>query len=867
MKYLFIVESPGKIKKISGFLGKDFVVKASVGHFRDLDPKKMSIDFANHFEPIYIITKPDVVKNLREAAKGVDLIYLATDSDFEGSGISQSILDVLKPKKYKRLLFNSITKQAILTAIKEGGEINHNHVNAQKTRRVLDRLYGYLISPLLQRTLGGKLSAGRVQSPTVELVIDRENEIRKFLEENATSSYFKVHGIFTSNKLRAILYESSDKDPYVLAEKKTKEKTPFKGKSAQIPLIKGDKPNAKVEVFMKRCLKSEFVVHSVTDRISLRSPAPPFTTSTLQQEANRKFGMSIDVTMRTAQKLYEGGYITYMRTDSVEISAEGHAEIKKTIEELYGKEYYHHTQYKTKSASAQEAHEAIRPVHSELATLDNEKEVTDPTQIKLYKLIWQRTIASQMKQAKINITTIQIIISKYLADRIHPYYYFQTQLEKVIFPGFMKVYVESVDDPEENDTVKINGDFGGKIPKPGDKLEMIEIVAKQEFPHPPPRYTQASLVKKLEELGIGRPSTYVNTIKTILDREYIKTSDIPGTEKAITTYTITSESKKVVYEEESTVLVGKESKKLVPTELGKTVNEYLLKNFPEMMDYKFTAKIEAELDKVADGKRIWYEVVQQFYDKLNPIVEKLKTTKIDKSQNDKLLGKDETGAEIFASKTKFGPRLKKMLGDKFVYAPIPESFNLENITLEAAIGAFSYPKLLGKYNGKEVFLRKGKKNFYVTYNGEPYWLPDTITTDIDLDTAIKKITETKVLSLKENGKTIKAIVFPKGTYGPYIQITRGKKKTNYKIPDDVNVDDLTEEKILEIISKPKTFGKFAKKKTNGENATPMTGGKKKTGAKTPKKGVKAATKKPAAKKPVVKKPVAKKPIVKKTSKE
>lgn len=829
-KILFIVESPGKIKKINSILGTNYKVLASYGHFRDLDSKKMSINFEENFEPIYVITKSDVVKQLKSAMKGIDMVYIASDEDREGEAIAQSIYDTLHPKNYKRLRFNSITKEAILAAIKNGGMIDEKLVNAQKARRVLDRLFGYLISPLLQKQIGGVLSSGRVQSPTVKLVIDKEDEIQEFLKKNENSSHFKVHGTFSS--LKSTLHESTDKNP---SDKKAKE--PFKGDVAKIPLVKEPDPNAKVILFLKRCLKSTFKVHSVSERTALRTPSPPFTTSTLQQEAFRKMGMSIDNTMKNAQKLYEGGYITYMRTDSVEISAEGHQEIKKVIEEEYGKEYYQKNIYKAKSKNTQEAHEAIRPVHPELKSL--EKEINDQYQIKLYKLIWQRTIASQMKPAKIKVTTIQITISKFVDEKIEPFYYFQSQIEKIIFAGFMKVYVESLDEPEENG---ITRDFAGKIPKEGAKVIMEEIVAKQEFLKPPPRYTQASLVKKLEELGIGRPSTFVNTIKTILTREYIKNTDVPGIKKDITTYFIKSENKKpimTIFEESGQILLGKENNKLIPTPLGRIVIDYLIKNFPEMMDYKFTAKMETELDDIAEGKKIWYKVVKQFYDKLEPIVSKLSKEKSIKASSEKLLGKDKDGHEIYASVTKFGPVVKKKLGKKFVYSKIKEPLTLETITLEDALKLFEYPKILGQYEKNDVLLQKGEYGLYIVYQGENYSVSkDVNENEIDLEKAIEIIKEKKSLQLaeftvKENGKTIKATVFAgKIGLGPFIQIKRGNKKFNYALPKDLDPKDLTEEKVLEIISKKKTFFKKGGRNKKKYQSTAKKSNNKKTYNKT-----------------------------------
>ena len=814
MSILFIVESPGKIKKISGFLGKNYVVKASVGHFRDLDPKSMSIDFDNHFEPIYIITKADVVKNLKSAMKGIETVYLASDLDFEGEAISQSLYDVLRPKRYKRLRFNAITKEAIMEAIKNAGEIDGNLVNAQKTRRVLDRLFGYLISPILQKQLGGGgLSAGRVQSVAAKIVIDKENEIKNFLDKNSESSYFKVHGIFS--KMKATLHQSADKKAY-------SQKEAYKGKVAQVPLADGDNPNSIVIALMKRCLKSVFVVQSVEDKIATRSPAPPFTTSTLQQEAHRKFGMSVDTTMKTAQKLYEGGYITYMRTDSLVISAEGHQDIKKVIEKEYGKEYYQKTDHKNKIANASNAHECIRPTHPELLSLEDE--VDDKFEQKLYKLIWQRTIASQMKPARINVTTIQISISKLIEDKADPYYYFVSQIEKVIFPGFMKVYVESTDDASEEDSTK---DFKGKIPKVGDKLDMDNIIAKQEYMKPPPRYTEASLVKKLEALGIGRPSTYVNTIKTIMAREYVKVDNVAGIKKDITTYTIKTENKKPVmkvFEEASTILLGKETKKIMPTPLGVTVNDFLVENFPEMMDYKFTAKMEEELDAIANGKKVWHKVINKFYERLQPIIDDLSKKKGVAAASERLLGTDGDGNEIYATKTKYGPAVKKQIDGKTYFATIAEPLKVDTIKLKEAVKLFAYPKVLGQHDGKDIVLQKGKFGMYITYNGQNCSLPRDSGEDITLKAAVKLIKEKKANNLgefnvTERNKKVKVVVL-KGPYGMYAQATRGKAKTNYPIPRNADASALTNEDILQIISakkstanQPKNAGSKTKKPT------------------------------------------------------
>ncbi|QGR53792.1 DNA topoisomerase 1 [Moumouvirus maliensis] len=802
MSILVIVESPNKISKISNFLGKNYVVKASVGHFRDLDPKKMSIDFENKFEPIYVVLKPDVVKNLKNNLNKIDTVYIAADPDREGEAIAQSLYDVLKPKKYKRLRFNAITRQAILEAINNAGTIEKNLVNAQKARRVLDRLFGYLISPILQKQIGGKLSAGRVQSVTVRIAIDKENEIKNFVEKNSDSSFFKVTGKLS--KLKSVLYLSKDKTPHTL-------KTAYKGSVAHINLIDSEDPHKNVTKLLNNCLKSEFYVHYIGEKIATRSASPPFTTSTLQQEANRKFGMSIDSTMKTAQKLYEGGFITYIRTDSVEISEEGHKDIKKIIEKEFGKEYYQKNIYKNKVANSQEAHECIRPTHPDLMSLDSE--VEDTYQIKLYKLIWQRTIASQMPPAKIKIMTLQMTISKYIEKKINPYYYFQSQIETIIFPGYMTVYTESYDDVVEDE----NKNNTETIPKVGDKLIMEEIVARQEYLKPPPRYSEASLVKKLEELGIGRPSTYVNTIKTILNREYIKIGDIPGIKKEVTSYTIKSKNKKHVMEiieDTNQILLGKEVKKIIPTSLGTNVNNFLIENFGDFLDYKFTATMESELDEIAAGNKIWYKIIQSFYDKLKPIIDNL-SIKNGINTNEKLLGVDKNGNEIFATKTKFGPVVKKKSGDKFIYSKIPDDLNLETIKLKDAIKLLVYPKNLGTYKSNNVILQKGSYGFYIQYNGQNYSVGEIDEKDIDIDCAIKIIESKKTNNIAEfeikKGKNKISAVVLKGPYGFYIQTRNGSQRKNYPMSKNIDPQKINLDQVKEIISQPKKT--YSKSKT------------------------------------------------------
>lgn len=825
MSILFLIESPGKIKKISSILGKDYIVKASVGHFRDLDPKKMSIDFDNNFEPIYIITKKDVVATLKSSMKNVKMVYIASDEDREGESIGDSIYQILKPKQYKRLRFNAITKKSILDAINNPGEINQNMVCAQKARRVIDRLYGYLISPILQRQIGGKLSAGRVQSVAAKIIIDKENEVKDFLEKNKDSTYFKVNGIFS--KMKANLYLCEDNKPHLLDKS-------YKGKIAHLPLVDEDvneNPNTIILEFLKNCQKSEFIVHAVFDKMAIRSSAPPFTTSTLQQEAHRKFGMSVDSTMRTAQKLYEGGFITYMRTDSVAISEEGQKDIKAIIEKEYGKDYYQKNIYKNKIANAAEAHECIRPTHADLLSIENES--NDSYEIKLYKLIWQRTIASQMKPANINVTTIQISISEFISKKITPFYFFTSQVEKVIFAGFMKVYTESIDDPTDEEAT--NNDFKGKIPKVGDTLLMEEINAKQEYLRPPPRYTEASLVKKLEALGIGRPSTFVNTIKTIMSREYVTVGNVEGIKKNIMKFWIKKKDKKIS-QESTSILLGKETKKIIPTPLGITVNDFLFKHFEELMDYKFTANMEEELDDISNGKKKWQKVVKKFYDKINPIIEELNKMQGGTRDAGRLLGKDKEGNEVYAVKTKYGPTVMKKTSDKPIYANLDNSLTLETVKLRDALKLFLYPKLLGEHENKEIWLHKGKYGFYLVHDKKNYAIKVN-DDNINLKIAIETINNVQQNNLGEFNITINkksCQVFVKtGLYGPYVQVVSGKQKNNYPIPKNIEISKLDDQSIINLITR-KNSVKNSVKNTPTKNSVKNTS-KKYNGSKSAKK--------------------------------
>jgi DNA topoisomerase-1 len=813
-RILVVVESPAKIEKLKSFLGKGYEVKASMGIFRDLDPHpkrgSISIDIDNNFEPIYVIVKPDVVKNLRAAMAKADVLYVASDLDLEGDGIAQSLIDILKPKKYKRLIFNAINKKAILDSIKNAGPINTDRVDAQKTRRVLDRIYGYLISPIIQKKVGGK-SAGRVQSPTTRLVVDKENEINNFLQHN-TQSFFKGNGVFSG--FSANLFET---DKFL--------KTPLKGSPAIIRLVHKT-PDARAIVFLKRCLKSTFLVHSTIEKNGIRNPAPPFITSTLQQEANRKISMSIDTTMRVAQKLYENGHITYMRTDSVSISPEAHEELKQAIEKLYGTKYYKKTEYKNKSDSSQEAHEAVRPVHPEISLPDG----LDPFEQKLYSLIWKRTLASQMAPAKIKTIVVQIVISKYVNEPHKPFYYFQGQLEKIVFPGFMTVYVESVDD--EHTDEGSNTGYKGNIPEEGSTVIMERIDVKQQYPNPPPRYTQASLVKKIEALGIGRPSTYVNAIKVIMDVGYVEIRDIPGTKKEITNYSIRSEKGihiMQISQDKTYLKLGQETKKIVPTHLGIEVTNFLVNNFANIMDYAFTANMEADMDDIANGQNVWHDVVRKYYTSLLPVIERVKQMPSVAEASKHSLG-TKNKHEYLVIKTKNGPAFVRKDGDDVQFANIPDGLEMNDATLNDAMLAFklkeSYPKVLGQYQNKDVTLRNGKFGIYLVYDDKYPRVKDKDVTDsTTLDDAIDIIKEFQKnmfgeFEYKDNKVTVYIKIF-NGPHGPYISVKKGAAKPfNRKIPENIDPKTITLVQVKEIIETPQK--QYSKAKGGGKKTIRKT---------------------------------------------
>ena len=760
---LVIVESPGKIKKINAILGKDYLVKASVGHIRDLESSKLSIDVNNDFKPTYVVSKDkkQVVSDLKNCVKKCSDVILAADEDREGEAIAASLADVLKLKDPKRIVFNEITKSALETAIRNPRKINYNLVRAQETRRFLDRIVGFKLSPLLWKNVMNKLSAGRVQSVVVKLIIDKEDSILNLKKE----SYFKISGIFHSmddknNKLNGVLYEID----------KTKKSKGY--------LLKLD-DKSKVDKLMTILDKSSYQVKLIENKISKRNPQPPFITSSLQQEANKKFNFNIKNTMNIAQKLYEAGHITYMRTDSTNLSEDALKNCEKYIKNKFGNKYFCKRKYNSKSKNAQEAHEAIRPTKLDVNNIEG-----NAFEKKLYSLIWKRTIASQMSSAEININNIYVEITH---NKLLPYYFLSTN-ESIKFDGFLRVY-----NLESEELSKCNINFKEK-----DKLEYEEILAKEEFTKGIGRYNEATLVKKLEELGIGRPSTYASIISKIQERNYVEKVDIEGEKVKISKLEMKNGKGKKWNEEQ--IILGNEKQKLVPTEIGRTVNIYLDGNFSNILDYKFTANLEDDLDKIVDAELNWVDVLRKFYEELNPKVEKLlkEGGSNSKMSNDELLGDDFDGNKIYKSVTKYGPVVKLVKGDNIKYASIKKPFSYNKMNLNDALELLKFPKLVGNIDSKEVMLNNGKFGLYVSYDGKNYPVKSE---NVDIDD-VKKIIKEKNKDVVNNF-LINGISYSirEGKYGPYISYKKGKKLEFKSIPKRYKVNEVKESDILDIINK------------------------------------------------------------------
>ncbi|CAH6421828.1 DNA topoisomerase 1 [uncultured virus] len=781
-KTLIIVESAGKIKKIESILGKNYFVMASYGHILDLEKrsKDLSVDINDNFRPIYkpLENKLEVISKIKKAAKTSSEVIIAADFDREGEQIAWCIAFILKLKNPKRITFTSINKKDITDAIKNPRTIDYNLVDAQKCRRILDRIVGYEVSPLLYQLGVGSLSAGRVQSVVTRLIVDKETEINVFFG-NELKSFFKFKACFMEIKPNAKPFNTTMHNIEMITEIGI-----YKGNVSKI--ISEKKSRKLFDLFFK----SKFWASSIFDKKSIRNPSPPFTTSTLQQEANKKLGFNGKRTMQAAQNLYEAGYITYMRTDSVNLSNEAIDNIQKFILENYGEKFYRKMLYKSKNKNTQEAHEAVRPTDVFTTQLEK-KDKINHDELRLYSLIWKRSVASQMKPAEFNITTIQITIDN---DLDH---FFMTTIENLLFPGFMKIYNLNNLEDEEN---KENENSNIIIPKLGSYLKVNLIEATEDYPRPPSRFNEASLVDKLDpkNLNIGRPATYSPIINKILEIGYIKIENNEGLNKDCLVIQWDGQSN-VLKTEKKKILIGKEKNKFIPTDLGIQVNNFLVKNFSKIMDYEFTSLMEKKLDKIAQGKIKYYDVLKDFYDEFHPLVLKNKNKNIIENESTKILGKDpNTGNDIIATIAAYGPVVKtKNSENTFKYAPIKKPFTLENITLEEALNLFKFPKFLGKYENNAVILNKGKFGLYITVGNKKYPVEKE---DITLNEVINLIDEKKTLF--ELKTETKLYTVNSGPYGKYIKISELKKNGKVftvKLPENIQESELDEAKLQEII--------------------------------------------------------------------
>lgn len=746
-KNLVIVESPAKAKTIEKFLGKDYKVMSSYGHIRDLKTKEFSIDIEHDYAPQYVIPadKKKLVSELKSEAKSAEQVWLASDEDREGEAISWHLYEVLglKPENTKRIVFHEITKNAILHAIETPRDININLVNAQQARRVLDRIVGFELSPILWRKVKPTLSAGRVQSVAVRLIVEREREINEFVSEAA----FRVIANFILPDGTTVL---------------------------KAELNRRLKDKKEVEAFLESCKNASFTIDDITTKPVKKSPAPPFTTSTLQQEAARKLGYSVSQTMMIAQRLYESGLITYMRTDSVNLSDLALGTAKEAIFETYGEKYYKFRQYHTKSKGAQEAHEAIRPTY-----ISNVEAGSSSQEKKLYELIRKRTIACQMADAELERTTISVGISGQ-TER------FVAVGEVISFEGFLQVYMESNDDDTEKEQEN------GLLPpvKLHETLSLKDIVATERFTQRPPRYTEASLVRRLEELGIGRPSTYAPTIQTIQNREYVVKGDKEGVERA---YTVVSLSKGKIEEAEKTETVGADRNKLMPTDIGTVVNDFLMEYFPDVLDYNFTASVEKEFDSVAEGELVWTKAIDKFYKIFHPIVEATAAVKTEHKVGERELGIDpKSGNPVFVKIGRYGPVVQigaahadDKEAPKPQFASLMKGQSIDTITLEEALKLFDLPRTVGEYEGKVMVAAVGRFGPFIRHDGKFVSIPkDLNPLTITAEEAIALIEGKRV---KDEQRFIKKfeedpeMEILKGRFGPYISY----QKANYRIPKTV----------------------------------------------------------------------------------
>ena len=764
---LVIVEAPGKIDKIQKALGSGYVVKASIGHIRDLDESGLSIDIKNGFKPEYVIPadKKKVVADLKKAAKEASAVWLASDADREGEAISWHLFETLglKEENTKRIVFQEITKSAILKAIENPRKIDMNLVNAQQARRVLDRLVGFELSPVLWRKIQPKLSAGRVQSVALRLIVDREREILAFNHE----AYYKVEAIFHP--------EGTPENTLVKATL-----------DRRFPDIESAK------AFLEKCIGASFSISDIEKKEGNRYPAAPFTTSTLQQEAARKLRFSVSQTMSIAQRLYESGHITYMRTDSTNLSDLALGTAKKFICDNFGSEYSKPRQYKTKAKGAQEAHEAIRPTFVENTSIEG-----TPQEQRLYELIWKRTVASQMADARILRTEIKVA-----SDRSEEK--FNVQATQILFDGFLKLYIESTDDPQQDDEAVILPEI-----HIGDRMFENGITADCKFTSAPSRYTDASLIKKLEELAIGRPSTYAPTITTLTKaRGYVVKGDKAGEKHQVTNLKLKNGK---ISTSSKTETVGAEKGRLLPQDIGMIVTDYLVKNFNTILDYGFTANVEEDFDKIADGELVWNNVISEFYGPFHSTVEETLSNK-EYSNVSRELGVDpKDGQPLVARFGQYGPYVQKGDGDNKQYASLAPGQLIESITLEEALKLFELPRTVGQHGGIDIICTKGRFGPYIKYGDKNISLPrGTDPLKVDLETCVKLIEDS--LNKKTGGIIAEYkesdIQVIDGNYGPYIK----HAGNNYKLPKGTDPTSLTEDKCKEIIESSEPTGRKKRRK-------------------------------------------------------
>ncbi|MCH5229287.1 MAG: type I DNA topoisomerase [Muribaculaceae bacterium] len=800
MKNLVIVESPAKAKTIEKFLGKDYTVMSSYGHIRDLKKHGFSIDINNNFAPEYEIPqdKKDLVKKLRKAAEEADTVWLASDEDREGEAIAWHLAEVLglDPATTNRIVFHEITKPAILNALQNPRHIDLHRVNAQQARRVLDRIVGFELSPVLWKKIKPALSAGRVQSVAVRLICEREKEIREFIPE----TFFRVTGIFETDKkyeFKAELTEKADTKKEALA-------------------------------WLEICKNADFKVKEINVKPHKRAPFPPFTTSTLQQEAARKLGFSVSRTMSVAQRLYEAGKITYMRTDSTNLSDLALNTIKKYIQDSFGNSFLKVRKYHTHSKGAQEAHEAIRPTYIADTTIDGTAE-----EKKLYDLIWRRTVASQMEDAEIEKTTVNIEVLPMQSNQLSGVPGFKAEGEVVKFDGFLKVYrsesalqQEFIELPEMAE---------------GERLTAMEIMAAQRFTQAPARYSEASLVKKMEELGIGRPSTYSPTISTIQNRDYVRRGESEGVKREYLTFTL---SKGKITEKLLTETTGSEKGKLVPTDVGMVVNDFLTAEFPDILDYNFTAKVEEKFDDIAEGKLGWQNEISEFYGDFHPGIENINTKRTEHKVGERELGIHPThGKPVYVKIGRYGPVVQ--IGDsssdeKPLFASLKNGQSISSITLEEALKLFELPRTIGEINGETVTASSGRFGPYVKYGSMFVSIPkDMDPLTISLDQArelIEKKQEAEANRHIKNFPEMPGLEVLNGRFGPYLAYkTEGMKKAeNFKIPKGLDPSALTFEDAKKLMEE--NSGSQAKKSSEKKVASIKK--KSPVSKKTPKKNTK-----------------------------